>query len=454
LLPDHWLASGERQAMPLRHSALPVKRTLTERDRQQMKKSYHLTFDGSCSTCTTLASAIEDIAKGKLSALSIRSEQARDLLGRALPGGHTMQPYLIIVCGDTVTAVSGTALAVRLTRLLGLRRGIRVYNLARRLGVTFRVVDGSLAIEKGVGRAEFLRQGALFAGAVVALPRVTKIRKSVAQDLLRPVNTSAPRKVLSQSYIDRAKGTDAFQAFMTALGPGHTATQGRAGWVGSRIMAFIGATTSDGQRVPSGFVAMFDETGNLLSKVSSLVVPAAQGYQITLQANGVVLANINVDQNHTPTGYIKGGDGSQVGFATDNIVQHVTDGKKVMYKVAGAFLSSRSLPDAAQDSAPHGSSGYDTLTSHDARNPDRLSADNWNFLTCLQACSGAPLAWLSQILSGIVGGVCAWQCALGAWINPVCDTCAAAALALFAGPVAFCGGWCAAACGDNGCNPN
>ncbi len=419
-----------------------------------MKKSYYLTFDGSCSTCTTLASAIEDIAKGKLSALSIRSEQARDLLNRALPGGHTMQPYLIIVCGDAVTAVSGTALAVRLTQLLGLRRGIRVYNLARRLGVTFRVVDGSLTLEKGVGRAEFLRQGALFAGAVVALPGVTKIRRSVAQDLLQPVSTSAPRKVLSQSYIDRAKGTDAFQAFMNALGPGHTATQGRAAWVGSRIMAFVGATAADGKLVPSGFVAMFDETGKLLSKVSSLVVPAAQGYQITLQADGAVLASVNVDQNHTPTGYIKGGDGSQVGFATYNTVQHVTDGKKLMYKVAGAFLSSRrSLPDVAQDSAPYGSSGYDTLTSHDARNPDRLSADTWNYLTCLQACSGAPLGWLAGILSGIVGGVCAWQCAVGAWVNPVCDTCAAAALVLFAGPVAFCGGWCATACWENGCNP-
>ncbi len=138
-----------------------------------MKAAYYLTFDGSCFTCSTLAATIEDVAGDKLSAISNGSEQARALLRQVFPHGYEPQPYLVTVKGNTVVAVTGLKMAVQLGRLLGPHKGVRVYNLARQLGVTFRLDNGRLSVEKGgVGRAAFLKQGALFAGAVVALPQM------------------------------------------------------------------------------------------------------------------------------------------------------------------------------------------------------------------------------------------------------------------------------------------
>lgn len=99
-----------------------------------MRKAYYLLFDGGCSTCSALATTIEEEAGGKVSALRIGSEQGIELLSRAFSDDYNWQPYLITMQGETVKATSGRTMAAQLGWLLGPRRGIRVYNMARRLG--------------------------------------------------------------------------------------------------------------------------------------------------------------------------------------------------------------------------------------------------------------------------------------------------------------------------------
>jgi len=183
-----------------------------EKDVPSVKATYYLTFDGSCFTCSTLAAAIEDEAGGKLSAISNGSEQARTLLRRALPQGYERQPYLIAVKGEAVSAASGLKMAVRLGRLLGPRKGVRVYNMALQLGVTFRMNKGAVSIEKGgVGRADFLKQGALFAGAFVALPGISR------KEVIGLLHANGSKGSLSSQLLPTGQVA---QAVATATGSG------------------------------------------------------------------------------------------------------------------------------------------------------------------------------------------------------------------------------------------
>ncbi len=136
-----------------------------------MKTTYYLIFDGGCSTCSTVATSIEKEAGGKVSTLRIGSEHGQELLHRALPHGHEWRPYLVAVKGDTVTATSGLKMMTRLGRLLGPRRGIRVYNVVRRLGISLPL--SSRAESTGIlplSRRAFVKlSGAALALAVVPL---------------------------------------------------------------------------------------------------------------------------------------------------------------------------------------------------------------------------------------------------------------------------------------------
>lgn len=139
-----------------------------------MKKACYLLFDGGCSTCSALAATIEEEAGGKVSALRIGSEQGIALLSRAFSHGYDWQPYLIAVRGETITATSGTAMAVQLGRLLGLRKGVRVYKMARQLGATLPMDAGADSMGplplSGLSRRTFLKLGGVIMSAAAFVP--------------------------------------------------------------------------------------------------------------------------------------------------------------------------------------------------------------------------------------------------------------------------------------------
>ena len=127
----------------------------------------YLIFDDSCPICRNLARTIEQAAAGKLTAISMFEPQAREWLSQAYPGGWSYQPYLLIVKGEQVKGVTGTAMALRLGLLLGPRRAWHIWNLARRYGVT--VPFGG--ITSSPQRRNFLKQGGLFLISLLFVPR-------------------------------------------------------------------------------------------------------------------------------------------------------------------------------------------------------------------------------------------------------------------------------------------
>lgn len=145
-----------------------------------MKTAYYLMFDGGCSTCSTLASSIEEEAGGKVSAVRSNSERGYELLGRAFPHGHKWQPYLIAVNGETLTAMSGLKMIARLGWLLGPRRAIRVCTMIRQLGVKLPSSrEGGPAGILPLSRRAFVKlTGTMMAIAVVPLspPHIPEAR--------------------------------------------------------------------------------------------------------------------------------------------------------------------------------------------------------------------------------------------------------------------------------------
>ncbi len=129
----------------------------------------YLIFNDSCPICRNLARTIEQAAAGKLKAISIFEPQAREWLARAYPGGWSYQPYLLIIKGDQVKGLAGTAMALRLGLLLGPRRAWHIWNLARRYGITFPYRWG---ITFSPERRDSLKQGALFLISLLFVPRL------------------------------------------------------------------------------------------------------------------------------------------------------------------------------------------------------------------------------------------------------------------------------------------
>ncbi len=127
----------------------------------------YLIFNESCPICCNLARTIEQAAAGKLVAISLFEPQAREWLSRAYPEGWSYQPYLLIVKGEQVKGLTGTAMAVRLGLLLGLRKAWYIWNLARRYGVT--VPFGG--ITSSPQRRNFLKQSTLSLASLLFVPR-------------------------------------------------------------------------------------------------------------------------------------------------------------------------------------------------------------------------------------------------------------------------------------------
>lgn len=96
----------------------------------------YLVFDADCPVCNTLAKTIAASANGKLQALNIQSSKARFLLDQAYPAGWNFAPYFIVVDNKQVKAWKGVRAALRLGVLIGPRKALRFWNLARKYGVT------------------------------------------------------------------------------------------------------------------------------------------------------------------------------------------------------------------------------------------------------------------------------------------------------------------------------
>lgn len=66
---------------------------------QTLSMKIYLIFNASCSACNSLALTLERAVAGKLNAIDIASEQAKDILNQAFPKGWEYNPYLITVFG-------------------------------------------------------------------------------------------------------------------------------------------------------------------------------------------------------------------------------------------------------------------------------------------------------------------------------------------------------------------
>lgn len=120
----------------------------------------YLVYDGGCSVCNNLATAIQEAAGAKLTAISIREDSTRALLDRVYPQGWSHAPYLISAENDRVRAWSGAHAAARLGLLLGPRKACRIWSLAWRHGVS-PLMSTSPTSPPSASRRHLLKLGAV-----------------------------------------------------------------------------------------------------------------------------------------------------------------------------------------------------------------------------------------------------------------------------------------------------
>lgn len=114
-----------------------------------------LGFDGGCGTCSRLARELVELSAGQLTARSLRSAEVGLWREQALGAGAPWAPTLFAVAGDEVQAWTGSAMAWRLTRLLGVGK---MWQVAQIMGD---LMDRPMVADPG--RRRMVRQG--FAGA-------------------------------------------------------------------------------------------------------------------------------------------------------------------------------------------------------------------------------------------------------------------------------------------------
>lgn len=368
------------------------------------RRSYFLTFDGGCATCNTLATAIEEEARGKVVALSNTSEQAKDLLSRAFPSGYEAQPYLIAVKGSKVRAATGIKMAMTLGRVLGPTRGVRVYNLAHRLGVTFRLENGKLSIEKGVGRATFLKQGAMLAGALGLLPLLGSKPMSTLAAQPTPTNPLS-LQVLPQTemiaLVGKVKASSAFSRFVSQLPSGYSPIRGAlAMGVGSGQAAVCISITYPGVATPTAFVAILERSTKAIFQTYAVRGgDTAAGHRIQLSTGDQPTVDVTVNDQ----GIVIDNNGRIASASTSSLV----NGQNLITQFA------QSLDAAA---APAGTIQPDV---------------NWSCMTSCLEKLGVP-----AFLAGAVGAVCGVVCAATLGIG--CMACLAAVLDAYAAMGSLC----------------
>lgn len=126
----------------------------------------YLVYDAQCTACNRLAERIQEAVSGRMKGIDIRVDEARNLLDRAYPAGWKHNPYLVSVDHGEVRAWTGTGAALRLGLLMGPRKALRVWSLARRSGIAL-PPGSSAAIAYGASRRRFLKASAALATAGV-----------------------------------------------------------------------------------------------------------------------------------------------------------------------------------------------------------------------------------------------------------------------------------------------
>lgn len=120
----------------------------------------YLLFDSGCTRCSELAKQIEAETEGRLAIHSLRSRPIIDFLAANFPN-WSWQPTLLERHGDDARIYTGLWMRLRLLRLLGPRRWLKVIYIVRRSGVSLVGTD--------VYRRRLLKAGTIVASSTVLL---------------------------------------------------------------------------------------------------------------------------------------------------------------------------------------------------------------------------------------------------------------------------------------------
>jgi hypothetical protein len=122
-----------------------------------MKQTY-LLFDGGCSKCSKIADEVQAAVGHKLAVVSLRSEQAQELLHKVFPDGYEYVPYLVVVDGERIQAWSGYQIGLRFTMLFGPVKAWKIYCIAQSHQVSLMAKDSPFSLLP-TSRRRFLKLG-------------------------------------------------------------------------------------------------------------------------------------------------------------------------------------------------------------------------------------------------------------------------------------------------------
>ncbi|MFE6667459.1 bacteriocin fulvocin C-related protein [Streptomyces sp. NPDC057697] len=131
-----------------------------------------LAFDADCQFCEEVVNRVRLSVDGTLTTAGLTEPRIRELRERALGVGAEWAPTLLAVDGEQVRAWTGTALSLRLARLLGPSDSLRVVRALRDLDVLRPPSRrGVLKAVPGLALGTFLVTGGLAASPAQAVSR-------------------------------------------------------------------------------------------------------------------------------------------------------------------------------------------------------------------------------------------------------------------------------------------
>ncbi|MET9495618.1 bacteriocin fulvocin C-related protein [Streptomyces sp. NPDC006552] len=136
-----------------------------------------LAFDADCRFCEDVVDRVRESVDGTLTTAGLAEPRVRELRARALGDGAVWAPTLLAVDGERVRAWTGTALSVRLARLLGPADSLRVVRALgdlRPLRAPSR--RGLLKAVPGLALGTFLVTGGLATSPAQAVTRARSSR--------------------------------------------------------------------------------------------------------------------------------------------------------------------------------------------------------------------------------------------------------------------------------------
>ena len=373
----------------------------------------YLIFDSYCSACSSLAHTIEEVAAGKLKAVSIASEQAKGMLEQVFPNGWEHQPYFVTVKQDKVSVSTGYKMALQLGMLLGFKKGWQVYNLAKQYGV--KIPSGGQSFSSG--KRKFLRNAAIFAGTLFCVGSgFPNFKALVAQEtnnnesesnlsILEPEEAERFRTVITESKD--------FEEFKTQLKPGFVEEKVIAIRKGSGEIFISIPITYLGESQPSNFTKIIDQSQSVLGSTAFSFEDTPNGTQGRFWHNGKLMANITVNDQGTVTyGWV-----FDEKWAGSNLIGNnfVAQGKKA----ANKFIEQISNQDSKQGK---------TNSFLDSSKANALS------LSCLNRCLSNQ--GLPTVLLGLIGTGCGLVC--GATFGIGCAACLGFVLGGYGGIISYC----------------